>query len=249
MLDLDIDTDGLAAQHGPFVDHFAVTAHRDFCALAGHALIVQSVGDGLGLADNAETRRGGNRNAPVAFVFSPRDQRMHRGLKSERRRVRRNVVHPPVGDQEGAGDALDGNVRQRRGQRAEQFGAVGFAIGLPCLDHSHFQASDLFEAVDQRFLGFRGLAAAVAEILARALVDHDGCDRRQRLAVFAREGRIGERQHDQRERRHADHRAARPPEQQQCGDHDDRDQREPKHEGRNERRKCDAILHDRAPRS
>ncbi len=41
---------------------------------------------------------------------------------------------------------------------------------------------------------------AVAEILARALVDHDRDDRGQRLAVLARERRIGERQHHQRER-------------------------------------------------
>jgi hypothetical protein len=49
---------------------------------------------------------------------------------------------------------------------------------LPCFDHPHLKPCDLFEAVDQRFLSFRGFAAAVAEILARALVDHDGCDRR-----------------------------------------------------------------------
>ena len=35
----------------------AVAAHRDLGALAGDALIVEPVGDGLGLADDAETRR------------------------------------------------------------------------------------------------------------------------------------------------------------------------------------------------
>ena len=52
-----------------------------------------------------------------------------------------------------------------------------------------------------------GLAGALAEILARALVDHDGGDRRQRLAVLAGERRIGQRQQDQRQRGDA-HRSA-----------------------------------------
>ena len=125
------------------------------------------------LPDDAEPGRGGNRNAAVAFVLASGDQGMHRGLKSERRGVGGNVMHPPVGDQEGAGDAIDRNVRQRRRQRAEQFGAVGFAVGLAGLDHPHLQPLDLLEAVDQRFLRLRGFPGALAEILARALVDHD----------------------------------------------------------------------------
>ena len=99
--------------------------------------------------------------------------------------------------------------------------AVGFAVGLAGLDHAHFEPLDLLQAVDQRLLRLRGLLGAVAEILARALVDHDGGHRRQRLAVLAGEGRIGERQQDQRQRRDAHRRAARAAEQQQRRDHDD----------------------------
>jgi hypothetical protein len=40
-------------------------------------------------------------------------------------------------------------------------------------------------------------------------VDHDGDDRGQRIAVLARQGRIGERQQDQRQRGDAHERAAR----------------------------------------
>ena len=58
MLDVDIDIDGLAAQHGALVDHLAVAAHHDLGALAADALVVEPVGDGLGLADDAEARRG-----------------------------------------------------------------------------------------------------------------------------------------------------------------------------------------------
>ena len=58
VLDVDIDIDGLAALHGAFVDDFAVAAHHDLGAVAGDALVVEPVGDGLGLADDAEARRG-----------------------------------------------------------------------------------------------------------------------------------------------------------------------------------------------
>ena len=53
---------------------------------------------------------------------------------------------------------------------------------------------------------------AVAEILARALVDHDGGHRRQRFAILAGEGRIGQRQQRSAPapRRAPPRRAARP---------------------------------------
>ena len=130
-----------------------------------------------GLADDAEARRGRNRDAAVALVLAAGDQRMHRRLEAERAGIGGNVVHPAVGDQEGAGDAIDRHVRQRRGQRAEQFGAVGLAVGLAGLDDAHLEPLDLLQRVDQRFLRLRGLPGAVAEILARALVDHDRGDR------------------------------------------------------------------------
>src|SRR4051812_50201438 len=62
MLDVDLDVDDLTALDGAFADHFAVAAHRDLGALAANALVVEPVGDGLGLSDDAETRRGRNRD-------------------------------------------------------------------------------------------------------------------------------------------------------------------------------------------
>ena len=90
-----------------------------------------------------------------------------------------------------------------------------------------------FRRVDQRFLRLaRSRWLRVAEILARALVDHDRGDRGQRLAVLAGEGGIGQRQQDQRQRGDAHRRAARAAEQQQRGDRDDRGKRDPQHERR-----------------
>ena len=110
VLDIDVDVDGLTTQHRALVDRFAVAAHRDLGALAADALIVEPVGDGLDLSDDAETGCCNNRDATIAFVLATGDQGMHRGLKSKRRGVRGDVMHPPVGDQESAGDAIDGNV-------------------------------------------------------------------------------------------------------------------------------------------
>ena len=49
--------DGLAARQRALVDDLAVAADHDLGALAGDALVVEPVGDGLGLADDAEARR------------------------------------------------------------------------------------------------------------------------------------------------------------------------------------------------
>ena len=150
-----------------------------------------------------------NRDAAVTLVLAAGDQGMHRRLEPERRGVGGNVVHPPVGDQERAGDAIDRNVRERRSQRTEQMRAVGFAVGLAGLDHADFKPLDLLQLVDQRLARLLGLLGAIAEILARAFVDHDHRDRRQRLAILAGERRIGERERDQRQGCDPHRRAAR----------------------------------------
>ena len=64
------------------------------------------------------------------------------------------------------------------------------------------------EPLDHRGARRFGLLRAVAEILARALVDDDDGDRSERIAVLAGQRRIGERQHDQRQRQRADRGAA-----------------------------------------
>src|SRR5438132_13771429 len=71
MLDVDVDTGGLTARERALADGLAVTAYRDPGALAGDALIVQPIGDGLGLPDYAETGRGSDRDAAIALVLAP----------------------------------------------------------------------------------------------------------------------------------------------------------------------------------
>src|SRR6202020_800970 len=70
MLDVDVDIDGLAADNGALVDGFAVDAHRDLGALAGDALIVEPIGAGLYLPNNAEAESSRDRNPAVALVLA-----------------------------------------------------------------------------------------------------------------------------------------------------------------------------------
>ena len=104
-----------------------------------------------------------------------------------------------------------------------------------------------FRRIDERFLRLRRLLVARAEVLARALVDHDGRDRGQRLAVLAGEGGVGERQQDQRQCRDAHRSASCAAEQQQRRDRNDRGERDPQHDRRNKGRERDAVLHGYCP--
>src|SRR3954469_571311 len=110
MFDVDLDIGGLAALQGAFADHLAVAAHDDFGALSGDALIVEPVGDGLGLADDAKSRGRRNRDAAVALVLASGDERMYGRLEAYRRRVGGNVMDAAIGDQERAGDPFDRHI-------------------------------------------------------------------------------------------------------------------------------------------
>ena len=148
------------------------------------------------------------RDAAVALVLGAGDQRVNGRGKAETRRVGRHVMDAAVSDHDDAGDAIRRHVGERRGQRREQPRAVGFAVGLAGLDDADIEAWDALEPVNDGRARRFGLRHAVAEVLARALVDDDDGDRTQRIAVLAREGGIGERQHDQRQSRSSHDRAA-----------------------------------------
>ena len=194
MRDRDIDALRRADRHGARFDDLAVAADRHRGAALVGALILHLVGDGLRLADDAEARRGDQCDAAVALVLAAGDQRMNRRGEAERAGFRRYVVHASVGDHDRAGDAVGGNVGQRRAERGEQPRAVGLAVRLAGLDHPHVEAGNMAQAADDRRARFLGLPRAVAEILARAFIDYDDGDRAERIAVLARQRGIGERQ-------------------------------------------------------
>ena len=90
----------------------------------------------------------------------------------------------------------------------EQAGAVGLGVRLAGLDHAHVEPGHAVQPLDDGGARRFGLPRAVAEILARALVDHDDGDGAKRIAVLAREGGVRQRQHDEGERDRAHDRAA-----------------------------------------
>ena len=161
------------------------------------ALILDAEADGLRLPDNAEARRLREYDAPVDFVLMARDQRVQRRRKTQRGGIGRHVVNAAVGDQDGAGDAVGRHVGERRRQCRKQLGAVGFAVGGAGFSDTHFKARNALEPFDECCARGLGLLGAVAEILARAFVDDDGCDRRDRVAILAGQRRVGEREHHQ----------------------------------------------------
>ena len=211
--------------HGAPLDHLAITPHGDVGRARRGALVVDAECDGLRLSDNAEARRIGEDDAAVAFVGASGDQRMQRRRHAERGSIGGHVMDAAIGDHDRAGHAIRRHVRQGGGEGREQPGAVGLAVGLAGLGDAHLKARNTIEPLDQGGAHRLGLRGAVAEFLARALVDDDRGDRWNRLAILARDRRIGERQHHQRQRNRAYQRATAAREQQhrrQQGGHGER---------------------------
>ena len=78
-------------------------------------MILDLEGDGLRLSDDAEARRIDQHHAAVALVGMTGDQRMHRRGEAEPGEVGRHVVDAPVGDQDGAGNAVRRHVGKGAG--------------------------------------------------------------------------------------------------------------------------------------
>ena len=198
------------------VDHVTVAAHRHLGGGRIGALILDPISDGLRLPDNAEARRGNERDAAVAFVLVSGNQRMDRSGEAQRCGVGRHVMDAAVGDHDHAGNAIGRNVGKRRAKRGEQTRAVGLAVGLSGFHRTDFEAGDVVQPLDDRGAGGFGLLGTVAETLAWAFVDDDDGDRVQRIAMLAGQRRIGERKYEQsqRQRSHDGAAAARHEKQQ-----------------------------------
>ena len=218
--DRDLRVDGAAGRDGAAVQHLAVAADGDLGGRRPRALVLDAIDDGLRLADDAEARRRHQHDAAVALVAGAGDERMDRRVEAQRRDFGRDVMHAAVGEHDGAGDAVGRHVGERRVERREQLGAVGFAVGFAGFDEAHVEAGNAAEPFGQQRARGLGLLQAVAEILARALVDHHRDHRRQRLAVLAGERRIRQRQHHHGERKRPHRPAAAPREREQRHQHD-----------------------------
>ena len=167
------------------------------------AFVLDPERDRLRLADDAEARCGDDHDTAVALVGDAADEGVNGRGESERAGVGGHVVNPAVGDEDRARHAVRRHVGERRVERGEQAGAVGLAVGLAGLHHPHLDAGNALQALGHGGAGGFGLGGALAEILARALVDDDHRDRGQGIAVLAGERGVCERKHEQRQRRGA----------------------------------------------
>ena len=104
------DAHEVAGAHVARLQQFAVAADGELRRTGRRALILDAQHDGLLLADDAEARRGDQLNAPVALARASGDQRVHRRVEAKLRGFRRHVMHAPVGDHDGAGDAVRRHV-------------------------------------------------------------------------------------------------------------------------------------------
>src|SRR5262249_59363068 len=127
--------------------------------------------------------------------------------KSQSGSVSRDIMKEAACDQDGGRDTIGRHIGERRRQGGEQLGTVGFAVGGAGFGNADLESRDALEPLEERSARGLRLLGAVAEILARALVDNDGGYRWYRVAVFAGKGRICEREHHQAQRKRAQRRA------------------------------------------
>src|SRR4029434_878800 len=82
-------------------------------------------------------------------------------------------MNAAIGDQDGSRDAIGRHIRERRRQGGEQLGAVGFAVGGAGFGNTDLESRNALEPLDEGGARSLRLLGAIAEILARALVDDD----------------------------------------------------------------------------
>jgi hypothetical protein len=137
------------------------------------ALVLDAICDRLRLTDNTEARRRDQGDAAVAFVRMTGDEGVHGRGKTQCASISRHIMHAAIGDHDDAGKTIGRDIGQRRVKRGEQTRAVGLAVGFSGLDNAHLQSRNSMQRVEDLRAGRLGLRHAIAEVLARALVDND----------------------------------------------------------------------------
>ncbi|MCY1493282.1 hypothetical protein D9M68_271180 [compost metagenome] len=187
----------VGARLGPFPGDFvAVEADADFRGPAGCGAVVDNPERELLLfADDAETRRVDELDAPVELIRLAGDQAMNRGVETQFAADIGHVVDLAIGHEDGAADARWRNIGERCRKCGEEVGRrrdarrIGLGLDDTRLDE-RYRRQPRLQALDRTI----GLLGAVAILLALAAVNHDRDDRRERITQFDEDGRIGDRQ-------------------------------------------------------
>ncbi len=159
----------------------------------------------------------------------------------------RNVVDLAVGDHDDAGEALPRHVGHRPVERGEEPGAVvaGAGLRLSGGDHANLEVAHPAEAVLERRQRRRSRLPAVADPLARRIVDDDDRDVALRRALFLDQRGVDEGRQQDRDSDRAPPQAPRPaPDaeaQDQRGGGGERGERKPRQQRREGEREGAAV--------
>ena len=132
------------------------------------------------------------------------NERVQRRLETERADVRRNIVDDPVGDHEDDAEAFQRHIGEPGVQCRKQPSAVGFAVGAATLDDANIDIAERVKTFFKPGAGRLRLRGTLADCLAAALIDDNGHDLFQRVAVLANQGGAGHRQEQQAKAKRAE---------------------------------------------
>ncbi len=237
MRDGDVESDVGMDGHHLLAQNLAIAAHRDLGSADLRTLIFDTETDRLRLPDDSEPRSLGEYHPTIDLVLLAGDQGVQRRRKPQHGRITRHVMHAAIGNQDGAGNAIRRNIRERGGKSREQLGAVGLPVGGAGFRHAHLHAGNSLQPLLDCGTDSFSLLRPVAETLTWALVDDDRRDRRDWFPVFARERGVGESQNHQRQRQSPQWRAAAAGEQQDDGNQGGDGKCRPNDVGRHQRSK------------
>ena len=191
-------------------DLVAVAAHAHRHGIARAGRVEHARADREVLADDAEARRFGQFDAPVAFALMSRDEDMQGRAEPELIDAFGNVVNDAIRHHDDAAEPFRRHVREAALQSGKQSRAIVVGVGAAGVDHPRLDIAERGKLLLDRVARGIGLRGAVADRLAGAAIENDGDDIVQRLALFPHKGRIGERD-EQREQRDSAQPRTRPP--------------------------------------
>ena len=130
------------------------------------------------LADQAEARRLCDNEPAVAFVGQTREQYVQRRADRLGGRLGvagRDIVHLPVGDHDDPREPLSRHIGHCAGEGGEQACPIiaGAGLRLSCPDHPEIEVALVCEPIAECRQRLFGRMPAIADPLARQLVDDD----------------------------------------------------------------------------
>ena len=205
--------------------------------------------EGLLAANKAETRGGDDLKPAIVLTRLTGNESMHRRLEAKRCGGAGHIMHLALGDEDRAGEAVARHIRQALGEIGEEHGpvAIGVAGRRGGAYPADVEVGNRLQFLAEFLAEFLGAVGATGDGLALTLVDDDGDDVVEGLAILLLELRVGDREHEQNEARKAQHgAAARAPKEEREQEHANASQH-PENGPRHERQEFEGPLHPTGP--